>query len=108
MTGRGEAGLRRTLAVADLLIDADDERTLLPALLPMLLSVLPGDSLVWSVRPDGAGAPLTVPSGLLSRDVLGAFAREKAADPLVAHTTTGPGTPVLRSDLQSRAEYHAL
>lgn len=108
MTGSGEVGLRRALAVADLLIDADDERTLLPALLPMLLSVLPGDSLVWSVRPDGAGVPLTVPAGLLSRDALAAFARDKSADPLVAHTTSGPGTPLLRSDLQSRAEYHAL
>ncbi|QKG23823.1 helix-turn-helix transcriptional regulator [Actinomadura verrucosospora] len=108
MTGSAEVGLRRALAVADLLIDADDERALLPALLPMLLDVLPGDSLVWSVRPYDGGGPMTVPGGLLTREALAAFARDKDADPLVAHTTTGPGTPVLRSDLQSRAEFHAL
>ncbi|GAA2125703.1 helix-turn-helix transcriptional regulator [Actinomadura napierensis] len=62
--------------------------------------------LVWSGHP--AGRPLTVPDGLLGRDALEAFARDKAADPLVARMTAGPGTPLLRSDVQSRAEYHAL
>ncbi|WP_052397672.1 helix-turn-helix transcriptional regulator [Streptomyces sp. NRRL F-5123] len=103
----GAAGLRRMLAVVDLLIDADDEDVLVPALLPVLLTALPGDSIVWSANP-GPAAPLTLPDGLLGPALLAAFRRGAPADPLVAHTTTGPGTPACRSQMQSRADYHAL
>ncbi|MGW5353051.1 helix-turn-helix domain-containing protein [Streptomyces sp. NPDC004031] len=103
----GAAGLRRMLAVVDLLIDADDEERLVPALLPVLLSALPGDSVVWSPRP-GPAAPLTLPDGLLGPGLLAAYRRGAPDDPLVAHTTDGPGTPACRSRMQSRADYHAL
>ncbi|CAG7622273.1 helix-turn-helix transcriptional regulator [Actinacidiphila bryophytorum] len=103
----GEAALRRVLAVVDLLIDADDEDALVPVLLPMLLAALPGDSVVWTPHP-GSAAPLTLPRDLLAPSLLAAFRHGAAADPLVVHTTGGPGTPVRRSAMQSRAEYHAL
>ncbi|MBY8886949.1 helix-turn-helix transcriptional regulator [Streptomyces sp. PTM05] len=105
----GEAGLRRILAVVDLLIDAVDEETLLPALLPSLLRTVPGDSLVWSVRPYLPGEPVvSLPRDLLSPRELAAFAAHRARDPLVAHTTVGSGVPMRRSDLQTRAETRRL
>ncbi|MGW7250210.1 response regulator transcription factor [Streptomyces decoyicus] len=108
MSTAAEAGLRRILAVVDLLIDAVDEETLVPALLPLLLGAVPGDSIVWSPRAGSAERPLTLPAGLLTPDVREAFARESAADSLVTHTTLGPGTPMRRSTLQTRSEFHAL
>ncbi|GAA2608832.1 helix-turn-helix transcriptional regulator [Streptomyces tubercidicus] len=108
MSAAAEAGLRRILAVVDLLIDAVDEETLVPALLPLLLGAVPGDSIVWSPRAGTAERPLTLPAGLLTPDIQAAFARHAAADSLVTHTTLGPGTPMRRSTLQTRAEFHAL
>ncbi|WP_225850580.1 helix-turn-helix transcriptional regulator [Streptomyces sp. HPF1205] len=107
MTTAAQAALRRVLAVFDLLIDAVDEDSLVPALLPLLLRALPGDSIAWTARPGPAG-PLTLPAGLVDRDRLAAFARGAGQDPLVRHTSAGPGTPVRRSDLQSRREFKAL
>ncbi|MGA5562235.1 response regulator transcription factor [Streptomyces platensis] len=108
MSAAAEAGLRRILAVVDLLIDAVDEETLVPALLPLLLGAVPGDSIIWSPRAGSADRPLTLPAGLLTPDVRAAFAREAAADSLVRHTTLGSGTPMRRSTLQTSAEFHAL
>ncbi|HEY5834484.1 helix-turn-helix transcriptional regulator [Streptomyces sp.] len=111
MTTAGEAALRRVLAVFDLLIDAVDEGELVPALLPLLLRAMPGDSVVWAphVGPVGSFAmPRTLPADLVDQERLDAFARGAGADPLVRHTTTGSGTPVRRSDLQSRAAFHRL
>ncbi|MFE1772164.1 response regulator transcription factor [Streptomyces sp. NPDC059008] len=108
MNAAAEAGLRRILAVVDLLIDAVDEETLVPALLPVMLSAVPGDSIIWSPRAGAADRPLTLPADLLSQDVRDAFAREAATDSLVRHTTTGPGTPMRRSTLQTRSEFHSL
>ncbi|MFD0167140.1 response regulator transcription factor [Streptomyces decoyicus] len=108
MSTAAEAGLRRILAVVDLLIDAVDEETLVPALLPLLLGAVPGDSIIWSPRAGSAERPLTLPAGLVTPDVRDAFARESAADPLVTHTTLGPGIPMRRSTLQTRGEFHAL
>ncbi|BCK72415.1 hypothetical protein Srufu_063680 [Streptomyces libani subsp. rufus] len=108
MSAAAEAGLRRILAVVDLLIDAVDEETLVPALLPLLLGAVPGDSIIWSPRAGTADQPRTLPPGLLTPDVRAAFAREAAADSLVTHTTLGSGTPMRRSTLQTRAEFHAL
>lgn len=51
MSAAAEAGLRRILAVVDLLIDAVDEESLVPALLPLLLTAVPGDSIVWAPVP---------------------------------------------------------
>jgi DNA-binding CsgD family transcriptional regulator len=101
----GEAGLRRVLAVADLLIGAADEEPLLPALLPLLLRALPGDSLVWSWRTAGSVRPRAFPEDLLTDELLRAFARSGRTDPLVARTAL-PCGPVRRSDLQSAAERH--
>ncbi|GAA2333726.1 helix-turn-helix transcriptional regulator [Streptomyces caniferus] len=108
MSAAAEAGLRRILAVVDLLIDAVDEDTLVPALLPLLLGAVPGDSIIWSPRAGCADRPLTLPAGLLTQDIRDAFARESAGDSLVAHTTLGPGTPMRRSTLQTCGEFHAL
>ncbi|MFD8547911.1 response regulator transcription factor [Streptomyces sp. NPDC059649] len=112
MTPAAEVGLRRILAVVDLLmdavIDAVDEDTLVPVLLPLLLGAVPGDSIVWSPHAGSAERPLTVPAGLLGQDLRDAFAREAGSDPLVLHTTVGPGTPMRRSTLQTCREYHAL
>lgn len=108
MSAAAEAGLRRILAVVDLLIDAVDEESLVPALLPLLLTAVPGDSIVWAPRAGSADRPLSLPAGLLTDDIREAFAREAAADALVAHTARGPGTPMRRSTLQTRGEFHAL
>ncbi len=108
MNAAAEAGLRRILAVVDLLIDAVDEETLVPALLPVMLSAVPGDSIIWSPRAGTSDRPLTLPADLLSQDVRDAFTREAATDSLVRHTTTGPGTPMRRSTLQTRSEFHSL
>ncbi|WP_328388434.1 helix-turn-helix transcriptional regulator [Streptomyces sp. NBC_00400] len=108
MSAAAEAGLRRILAVVDLLIDAVDEDTLVPALLPLLLGAVPGDSIIWSPRAGSADRPLTLPAGLLTPDIREAFARESAADSLVTHTTLGPGTPMRRSTLQTPGAFHAL
>ncbi|WP_030413074.1 helix-turn-helix transcriptional regulator [Streptomyces sp. NRRL S-1448] len=112
MTPAAEVGLRRILAVVDLLmdavIDAVDEETLVPVLLPLLLGAVPGDSIIWSPHAGSAERPFTVPAGLLSQDVRDAFDREAASDSLVLHTTVGPGTPMRRSTLQTRREFHAL
>jgi DNA-binding CsgD family transcriptional regulator len=108
MNAAGEAGLRRILAVVDLLIDAADEDCLVPALLPLLLRAVPGDSIAWTPRPDPADRLITLPEGLLTQDALAAFARESADDALVVHTTLGAGYPMRRSTLQSRRDYHAL
>ncbi|MGW2510369.1 LuxR C-terminal-related transcriptional regulator [Streptomyces scopuliridis] len=109
----GEAGLRRMLAVVDLLIDAVDEESLLPALLPLLLRAVPGDSVVWTPHPDPVGRPLTLPAGLLGRDAPKTFACVSSPDPLVTRTTSGSGTsgsgaPMLRSALRTHGQYHAL
>jgi DNA-binding CsgD family transcriptional regulator len=103
----GEAGLRRILAVVDLLIQAVDEDALLPALLPALLGTIPADSVVWTTRP-GPPPPLSYPASLLTADDHAVVDRYRMADPLVRHTTRGPGFPLRRSDLQSLAEWHNL
>ncbi|MEU9114614.1 LuxR C-terminal-related transcriptional regulator [Streptomyces sp. NPDC048483] len=108
MSAAAEAGLRRIFAVVDLLIDAVDEEALVPALLPLLLGAVPGDSIVWTPRPDPAHRALTLPADLLTRDAWDAFARDAPADPLVTHTTFGTGTPMRRSTLQTDLAYHAL
>ncbi|MEY9969527.1 DNA-binding CsgD family transcriptional regulator [Streptacidiphilus sp. MAP12-16] len=108
MTPSGEAGLRRILAVIDLLLDAVDEETLLPALLPMLLQAVPGDSLTWSLRTPTGRHPISAPAGLFGPDAVHTFFLHAAADPLFRHTDTGSGVPLRRSDLQTRAEYHRL
>ncbi|MFG2136743.1 LuxR C-terminal-related transcriptional regulator [Streptomyces sp. NPDC048650] len=108
MSTAAEAGLRRIFAVVDLLIDAVDEDALVPALLPLLLGAVPGDSIVWTPRAGGAQRPLTLPADLLSPDEWDAFARGAPADPLVAHTTVGTGAPLRRSSLQTDRAYHSL
>jgi DNA-binding CsgD family transcriptional regulator len=104
----GEAGLRRILAVIDLLLEAVDEETLLPVLLPMLVQAVPGDSLTWSLRTVAGRHPLTTPSGLFGPDAEASFFRHAAADPLFRHCDTVSAGPLLRSELQTRTEYHRL
>ncbi|MGG2463483.1 LuxR C-terminal-related transcriptional regulator [Streptomyces sp. RGM 3693] len=108
MSAAAEAGLRRILSVVDLLIDAVDEDALVPALLPLLLGALPGDSIIWSPRPDPDHPLRTLPDGLLSQDVLDAFDRGWWCDSFVRHTRIGSGTPLRRSALQTTGEFHAL
>lgn len=100
--------MRRICAVIDLLIDAVDEETLLPALFPVLLRAVPGDSLTWSTRTPTGRHPVTLPQALFSPQALAAFFRYAPADPLFVHTNGGSGVPLRRSDLQSRTEYHRL
>ncbi|MER6052052.1 LuxR C-terminal-related transcriptional regulator [Streptomyces sp. NPDC001793] len=108
MSAAAEAGLRRILSVVDLLIDAVDEDALVPALLPLLLGALPGDSVIWSPRPDPAHPLRTLPDDLLTQDVLDAFDRGWHCDSFVRHTRLGSGTPLRRSSLQTTGEFHAL
>ncbi|WP_044364969.1 helix-turn-helix transcriptional regulator [Streptomyces natalensis] len=109
MSTAAEAGLRRIFDVVDLLIDAVDEESLVPALLPLLLDAVPGDSIVWAPSPDPTHrTPTTLPADLVTLDSQAAFDRHAPADPLVAHTWTATGTPLRRSTLQSDRAYHAL
>jgi DNA-binding CsgD family transcriptional regulator len=108
VTPSGEAGLRRILAVIDLLLDAVDEETLLPALLPMLLQAVPGDSLIWSLRTAAGRQPLSTPTDLFGPDAVQTFFRHAPADPLFRHCDTAGAVPLRRSDLQTRTEYHRL
>ncbi|KUL34900.1 LuxR family transcriptional regulator [Streptomyces sp. NRRL F-4489] len=108
MSAAAEAGLGRILPVVDLLIDAVDEEALVPALLPLLLGAVPGDSVIWSPRPDADHPRHTLPEDLLSREVVEAFDRAWWCDPFVRHTRLGSGTPLRRSALQTPAEFHAL
>jgi DNA-binding CsgD family transcriptional regulator len=105
-------GLRRILTVVDLLLDATCEPTplssLLPALLPALQRAIPADSVVCGLASAGRREVLTEPAGLLGHTELDEFERHAHEDPLVAHTRSGPGWPVRRSDLQTRLEYRAL
>ncbi|GAA1947886.1 hypothetical protein GCM10009738_21540 [Kitasatospora viridis] len=98
--------MRRICAVIDLLLDADEEETLLPVLHPLLLRALPGDSLTWAVRTPAGRHPVHLPRDLLDAEALAAFYRHAGSDPLFVHTNTGPGVPLRRSDLQSRTEFH--
>ncbi|MEE4546391.1 helix-turn-helix transcriptional regulator [Streptomyces sp. V4-01] len=107
MTTAAEAALRRVLAVFDLLIDAVDEDDMVPALMPLLLAAVPGDSIVWAPHP-APGDRVCLPGDLVTPEAAAAFARGAGEDPLVAHTVAGPGTPARRSDLQSRAETLAM
>ncbi len=100
--------MRRIFAVIDLLLDAVDEETLLPALLPLLLRAVPGDTLTWSVRTPAGRRPVTLPVGLFGPEAVAGFFRYAPADSLFRHTDTGSGIPLRRSDLQSRTEYHGL
>jgi hypothetical protein len=52
--------------VVDLLIDADDEEALVPALLSALVAAVPGDSIVWTPHP-GSADPLSGGPGAGSR-----------------------------------------
>ncbi|MDH6114092.1 DNA-binding CsgD family transcriptional regulator [Kitasatospora sp. MAP12-15] len=108
MAPSGEAGLRRIFAVIDLLLDAVDEETLLPALFPALLGAVPGDSLTWSTRTPTGRHPVTAPADLFSPEAVAGFFRYARDDSLFRHTDTGTGVPLRRSDLQSRTEYHRL
>ncbi|MCX4745313.1 LuxR family transcriptional regulator [Kitasatospora sp. NBC_01287] len=108
MTPSGEVGLRRICAVIDLLLDAVDEESLLPALFPMLLRAVPGDSLTWSTRTPTGRHPVTLPGALFTPQALAAFFRHAPEDALFRHTNTGCGAPARRSDLQSLTEYHGL
>ncbi len=101
--------MRRICAVIDLLLDAVDEETLLPALLPLLLRTVPGDSLTWSTRTPAGRFPVHTPVDLFSPEAVAGFYRHAPADPLFRHTDiNGPGVPLRRSDLQSLTEYHRL
>ncbi|GAA1236888.1 hypothetical protein GCM10009665_28780 [Kitasatospora nipponensis] len=100
--------MRRICAVIDLLLDAVDEETLLPALFPTLLRAVPGDSLTWSTRTPAGRFPLHSPATLYTPDAVAGFYRHAAQDSLFRHTDTGTGIPLRRSDLQSRTEYHRL
>jgi DNA-binding CsgD family transcriptional regulator len=105
-------GLRRILTVVDLLLDATREPTLAPTLLqpllPALLRAIPADSVVCGVTDSGLRELFTEPVGLLEHAELEEFERHARDDPLVAHTRSGLGVPVRRSDLQDRRGYRAL
>ena len=101
-------GLRRVLAVVDVLLDASCEPTFVPALLPALRLAVPADSVVFSLTQSGRSEVSTDPGGLLRHPDLDAFEQHAGDDPLVAHTRSGPGVPMRRSDIQTRREYRAL
>ena len=104
----GEVGLRRILAVADVLLGAADESELVDRLLPVLRRAVPADTVLWlaSHRRHPA-AWRAEPAGAVSAEQAALLAAH-ADDPLLAAAWQGSGTATRRSDLHTDHEFHRL
>jgi DNA-binding CsgD family transcriptional regulator len=105
---RGELGLRRILAVADVLLGHTDENELLDHLLPALRRAVPSDSVMWCSSDGVRSTFLADPTGIATPDRIAAFETHADADPLLAHVRRGAGTALRRTDLQNDHEFRRL
>jgi DNA-binding CsgD family transcriptional regulator len=103
-------GLRRILAVADVLLAAGEEAELVDQLLPVLRRAVPADTVLWldADRRRPPSAWRAEPAGALTADQAVALDAHAADDPLLAAAWHGPGTPTRRSDLHTDQEFHRL
>ena len=105
----GEIGLRRVLAVSDVLLSGVDEDELVDRLLPVLRRAVPADSVLWLAE-DHHRHPVTwraEPAGTLTAEQAAAL-ETHADDPLLAGAWHGPGTATRRSDVHTDNEFHRL
>jgi DNA-binding CsgD family transcriptional regulator len=108
ITTPGEIGLRRILAVADVLLGGAEEAELVDHLLPVLRRAVPSDSVLWlpAVRRHPA-AWRAEPAGSLTAEQAAAL-DARTEDPLLAEAWHGAGTATRRSDLHTDLEFHRL
>ncbi|GAA2026818.1 hypothetical protein GCM10009839_26750 [Catenulispora yoronensis] len=105
----GEIGLRRILAVADVLLGGMEESELLEHLLPVLRRAVPADSVLW-LAGDRQHPTMwqAEPAGVLTAEQALALDTHHGADPLLTHAWTGSGAAVRRSDLHNDPEFRRL
>jgi DNA-binding CsgD family transcriptional regulator len=110
----GEVGLRRILAVTDVLLSGVEESELVDRLLPVLRRTVPADTVLWlasdwphplvrgHVQPWRADPP-----GAVGAEHAAALAAD-ADDPLLAGARHGSGAATRRSDVHTDHEFHRL
>lgn len=104
----GEIGLRRILAVADVLLGGAEESEVVDRLLPVLRRAVPADTVLWLASDRRRLATWrTEPAGAVSSEQAAVLAAH-ADDPLLAAAWQGPGTAIRRSDLHSDHEFRRL
>ncbi|GAA1955305.1 helix-turn-helix transcriptional regulator [Catenulispora subtropica] len=105
----GEVGLRRILAVADVLLGGMEEDELVEHLLPVLRRAVPADSVLW-LAGDRQHPKVwhAEPAGAVTAEQAAALDAHHATDPLLAHAWTGSGAAVRRSDLHTDPEFRRL
>jgi DNA-binding CsgD family transcriptional regulator len=104
----GEVGLRRVLAVADVLLGAVEEGELVDRLLPVLRRSVPADTVLWlDSERRHPGTCRAEPPGSVSAEQAAVLAAH-ADDPLMAAAWHGAGTATRRSDLHTDHEFHRL
>lgn len=110
----GEVGLRRILAVADVLLAGVEEGELVDRLLPVLRRAVPADSVLW-LASDGRHPTNRSRTQPWRADPAGSVGAEQTAvlaahadDPLLAAAWHGPGTATRRSDVHTDPEFHRL
>lgn len=116
----GEVGLRRILAVTDVLLSGVEESELVDRLLPVLRRTVPADSVLW-LASDGPHPTIRRQIQLRSQiqpwraDPPGAVGAEHVAalaadsdDPLLAGAWHGSGAATRRSDVHTDHEFHRL
>jgi len=116
----GEVGLRRILAVTDVLLSGVEESELVDRLLPVLRRTVPADTVLW-LASDASHPAIRRQVQLRSQtppwraDPPGAVGAEHVAalaahsdDPLLAGAWHGAGTATRRSDVHTDHEFHRL
>jgi DNA-binding CsgD family transcriptional regulator len=104
----GEVGLRRILAVTDVLLGGVDEGELVEHLLPVLRRTVPADTVLWLASDRWHPAAWRAePAGSVTAEQAAALDAQ-SDDPLLAGAWHGPGTATRRSDLHTDPEFHRL
>ncbi|MBS2536622.1 helix-turn-helix domain-containing protein [Catenulispora sp. NF23] len=104
----GEIGLRRILAVADVLLGGMEEAELVDRLLPVLRRAVPADTVLWLTSDRWHPAAWRAePAGSIGTEQAAAL-DPHAEDPLLTEAWHGAGTATRRSDLHTDAEFHRL
>jgi DNA-binding CsgD family transcriptional regulator len=104
----GEVGLRRILAVTDVLLSGAEESELVDRLLPVLRRTVPADTVLWLASDWPHPATWRAdPPGAFGAEHIAALAAH-ADDPLLVGAWHGAGTATRRSDVHTDHEFHRL
>ena len=104
----GEVGLRRILAVTDVLLSGVEESELVDRLLPVLRRTVPADTVLWLASDWPHPATWRAdPAGAVGAEQVAALAAD-ADDPLLAAALHGSGAATRRSDVHTDHEFHRL